>query len=62
MQIQSTAHDPVRLHIQAHNALSMALRQLSQPGSSAIGAVGYAQKAMEALRKLAQAEGVEVRA
>lgn len=62
MHIQSTAHDPVRLHIQAHNALSMALRQLSQPGSSTLGAVGYAQKAMEALRQLAQAESVGVQA
>lgn len=62
MQIPSTTNDPVRLHVQAHNALSMALRQLSQPGSSAISAVGYAQKAMEALRQLAQVEGVEVHA
>lgn len=60
MQIQSPAHDPVRLHIQAHNALSMALRQLSQPGSSALGAQGYAQKAAEALRQLVQVEGLGV--
>lgn len=58
MQIQSQAHDPVRLHIQAHNALAMALRQLRQPGSSALGAEGYAQKAAEALRQLAQVEAV----
>ena len=56
MQIQCSALDPVRLQFQAHNALAMAIRQLSQPGCTAIGAAGYAQKAIEALRQLVQVE------
>ena len=44
--------DPVQLHAQAHNALSMALHYLSQPQANVVGARRKAVQALSALRGL----------
>ncbi len=44
--------DPVQLHAQAHNALSMALHYLSQPQANVAGARRKAVQALSALRGL----------
>ena len=46
--------DPIQLHAQAENALSMALHYLRQPVSNAPGA---ARKAVQALASLNQLQG-----
>lgn len=48
------APDPIQLHAQAENALSMALHYLRQPVSNAPGA---ARKAVQALASLNQLQG-----
>lgn len=44
--------DPIQLHAQAHNALSMALHYLSQPKANVAGARRKAVQALSALRGL----------
>lgn len=44
--------DPIQLHAQAHNALSMALHYLSQPNANVAGARRKAVQALSALRGL----------
>ena len=44
--------DPIQLHAQAHNALSMALHYLSQPNANVAGARRKAIQALGALRGL----------
>ncbi|MCB4788218.1 hypothetical protein LGR64_18265 [Delftia sp. Lp-1] len=44
--------DPIQLHAQAHNALSMALHYLSQPHANVAGARIKAVQALAALRGL----------
>lgn len=44
--------DPIQLHAQAHNALSMALHYLSQPQANVAGARRKAVQALSALRGL----------
>lgn len=44
--------DPVQLHADAHNALSMALHYLSQPKANVPGARRKAVQALAALRGL----------
>ena len=44
--------DPIQLHAQAHNALSMALHYLSQPNANVAGARRKAIQALSALRGL----------
>jgi hypothetical protein len=44
--------DPIQLHAQAHNALSMALHYLSQPHANVAGARRKAVQALAALRGL----------
>ena len=46
--------DPIQLHAQAHNALSMALHYLSQPQANVAGARRKAVQALSALRGLEQ--------
>ena len=47
-----TSHDPIQLHAQAHNALSMALHYLRQPQANVPGAARKAVQALAALRSL----------
>lgn len=44
--------DPIQLHAQAHNAMSMALHYLSQPHANVAGARIKAVQALAALRGL----------
>ncbi|MCS4511507.1 hypothetical protein [Xylophilus ampelinus] len=44
--------DPIQLHAQAHNALSMALWHLSQPAGNIPGATRKAVQALAALNQL----------
>lgn len=44
--------DPIQLHADAHNALSMALHYLSQPKANVLGARRKAVQALAALRGL----------
>lgn len=48
----SGASDPVQLHAEAHNALSMALHYLNQPKANVPGARRKTVQAMAALRGL----------
>lgn len=48
----SRTSDPIQLHADAHNALSMALHYLSQPKANVPGARRKAVKALAALRGL----------
>ncbi|WP_367065245.1 hypothetical protein [Oryzisolibacter sp. LB2S] len=48
----ATAHDPVRLHAEAHNALSMALHYLREPQDNTRSAMRKAVQALAALRRL----------
>ena len=48
-----TSHDPIQLHAQAHNALSMALHYLRQPSGNVPGAARKVTQALAALRRLA---------
>lgn len=48
----SGTSDPIQLHAQAHNALSMALHYLSQPNANVAGARRKAIQALSALRGL----------
>ena len=46
------APDPIQLHADAHNALSMALHYLRQPRANVPGAARKAVQALAALRSL----------
>lgn len=48
----SGTSDPIQLHAQAHNALSMALHYLNQPQANLPGARRKAVQALAALRGL----------
>lgn len=48
----TTGTDPIQLHADAHNALSMALHYLSQPKANLPGARRKAVQALAALRGL----------
>lgn len=48
----SGASDPIQLHAEAHNALSMALHYLSQPQANVPGARRKTVQALAALRGL----------
>lgn len=50
-----TSHDPIQLHIQAHNALSMALHYMRMPEANVPGAARKAVQALGALRRLQSA-------
>ena len=49
--------DPIQLHMDAHNALAMALHYLRQPDANVPGA---ARKAVQALAALRSLDGVDV--
>jgi hypothetical protein len=44
--------DPIQLHADAHNALSMALHYIRQPEANVPGAVRKAVQALAALRRM----------
>lgn len=44
--------DPIQLHAQAHNALTMAVHYLTQPQANVPGAARKAVQALAALRRL----------
>ena len=50
-----TSHDPIQLHMQAHNALSMALHYMRLPEANVPGAALKSVQALSALRRLAAA-------
>ncbi len=52
----SAPTDPIQLHADAHNALSMALHYLRQPDANVPGAVRKAVQALAALRSLGRAD------
>ena len=47
-----TNHDQIQLHVDAHNALAMALYYLRQPEANVPGAARKAVQALAALRRL----------
>ena len=51
--------DPIRLHADAHNALSMALHYLCQPQLNAAGARRKVAQALQALRGLDMVQSLE---
>jgi|GEM_PF-990769 len=48
----SPAHNPIQLHADAHNALTMALHYLRQPTANVPGAARKTVQALAALREL----------
>lgn len=52
LPVSGTSHDPIQLHIQAHNALSMALHYMRMPEANVPGAARKAVQALAALRQL----------
>lgn len=52
--------DPIQLHAEAHNALSMALHYLRQPQTNVPGAARKAVQALAALRCLGSAHACTV--
>ena len=48
--------DPIQLHMDAHNALAMALHYLRQPVANVPGAARKAVQALAALRSLGNAD------
>lgn len=52
MAAPSSAHNPIQLHADAHNALAMALHYLRQPTANVPGAARKTVQALVALRGL----------
>lgn len=52
LAVRSPAHNPVQLHAEAHNALTMALYYLRQPAANVPGAARKTVQALAALRTL----------
>ena len=47
-----STHDPIQLHVEAHNALAMAVYYLRQPQANVPGAARKAVQALAALRRM----------